>query len=248
MSKIAPGVWEPDKDPVELYNLDSDFTQAHDLSSKRPDKVKELQSLFWDDAKRYQVMPLLAGVSMWFGGKYSAPRNDRTHYEYLPGTENISPFVCPQIFKRSYTVSADLEVPETGANGAIMANADYLGGYGLYVQDRKPRFTYSFMGISNDTIISSDELPKGKVNLRYEFVSDKPGVPGAGGTSKLFINDKQVAEGRIEHTMAVLTTSYAGFDIGKDNGLPVSRTYESLSPFPFSGKINKVVFDLGPLQ
>jgi len=244
---FAPGVWDPDKDPVELYNLNTDFSQANDLSAKNPEKVKELKALFWEDAKKYQVLPLLAGMSLYFGSKYAPPRAGQRHFTYLSGTENIPPTVCPQIFNRSYTVSADLDVPDSGAEGVVMANADYLGGYALYVEDKKPRFTYSFMGISNDTITSSDDLPNGKVNLRYEFVSDKPGAHGAGGTSRLFINGKQVAEGRIEHTMALLTTSYAGFDIGKDNGLPVSRSYEAKSPFPFTGKIEKVVFDLGEL-
>jgi arylsulfatase len=186
-------------------------------------------------------------MSIYFGPKYAPPRSAHTHFEYLAGTENIPPTVCPQIFNRSYTVSADLKVPETGAEGVIMANADYLGGYALYVEDKKPRFTYSFMGIKNFTSTSSDDLPTGKVNLRYEFVSDKPGQPGAGGTSKLFLNGKQVAEGQIEHTMAQLTTSYAGFDIGKDNGLPVSRSYESKLPFAFTGEIDKVTFDLGQM-
>ncbi|HEY9871513.1 MAG TPA: arylsulfatase [Candidatus Obscuribacterales bacterium] len=247
LEHFAPGLWNPDKDPVELYNLTTDFSQANNVAAKNPEKVQELQRLFWEDAKKYQVLPLLGGMAVYFGPKFAPPQFARTHFEYLAGTENIPPTVCPQIFKRSYTVSADLDVPDSGAEGVIMANADYLGGYALYVEDKKPRFTYSFMGIRTDTITSSEDLPTGKVNLRYEFLSDKPGAPGAGGTSKLFINGKQVAEGRIEQTMSVLTTSYAGFDIGKDNGLPVSRTYESKLPFAFTGKINKVTFDLGSL-
>jgi arylsulfatase len=247
VSHFAPGSWDPDKDPVELYNLNKDFSQSENLASKYPDKVKELEGLFWEDAKKYQVLPLLAGMSLYFGAKYAPPRAQKVHFSYLEGTENIPPTVCPQIFNRSFTISADVNVPQTGAEGVILANADYLGGYALYVEDKKPRYTYSFMGIQNDTIVSSDDLPSGKVNLRYEFVSDKPGMPGAGGTSKLFINGKQVAEGRIEHTMALLTTSYAGFDIGKDNGLPVSRSYEAKSPFAFTGKIDKVDVDLGPM-
>lgn len=248
LAKISPGVWRPDKDSVELYNLETDFTQAHNLAAEKPEKVKELEAIFWEEAGRYQVLPLLAGVSRWFGGEYAAPCIEKTHFEYLPGTENLSPSVCPQIFQRSYTVKADLDVPDEGAEGVIMANADYLGGYALYVEDKKAKFTYSFMGIESDTIVSSDELPSGKVQLRYEFVSDQPGKPGAGGVSKLFVNDKPVAEGRIEHTMALFASSYAGFDIGKDNGLPVSRSYEAKTPFGFTGRINKVVFDLGPLK
>lgn len=248
LKMISPGQWDPDKDPVELYDLNTDFSQSNNLAGKYPDKVKELQNLFWDEARKYQVLPLLAGLSTYMGPKFIPPRSALTHFEYLAGTENIPPTVCPQIFNRSYTVNADIEVPASGADGVLMANADYLGGYALYVEDKKPRFTYSFMGIKNDTIVSSEDLPSGKVNLKYEFVSDKPGSMGAGGTQRLYINGKQVAEGRIEQTMAMLTTSFAGFDIGKDNGLPVSRSYESKLPFAFTGKINKVTVDLGELQ
>ncbi|MEO6572593.1 MAG: arylsulfatase, partial [Polyangiaceae bacterium] len=90
--------------------------------------------------------------------------------------------------------------------------------------------------------------PKGKVNIRYEFTADEPGKMGTGGTSRLFINDKQVADGKLEHTVPVLFSSYAGFDIGKDNGMPVVPTgeYADKAPFPFTGTIEKVAFTLGP--
>lgn len=247
LSKLAPGKWDPDKDPVELYDLNTDFSQSKNLAEKYPDKVNELKTLFWDEARKFQVLPLLAGMSVYMGPKFTPPRSALTHFEYLAGTENIPPTVCPQIFNRSYTVSADLNIPNSGAEGVIMANADYLGGYALYVEDKKARFTYSFMGIKNSTIVSSDDLPSGKVTLKYEFISDKPGAMGAGGTQKLYLNGKQVAEGRIEQTMAVLTTAYAGFDIGKDNGLPVSRSYESKLPFAFTGTVEKVTVDLGAM-
>lgn len=247
IAKLAPGVWNPDNDPVELYNLNDDFSQANDVSKDHPEKVKELQSLFWQDAKKYQVEPLLAGLSNFLGPKYAPPQTGQTHFSYLEGTQNIPPMVGPQIWNRSYTISADLTVPKPDAEGVIVANADYLGGYALYVEDKKPRFTYSFMGIKNTTLTSAEDLPTGNVTLRLEFVADKPGSLGGGGRLKLFVNDKQVAEGRLDQTIAVSSTSYAGTDIGRDNGLPVSRSYEAKLPFAFTGTINKVDFDLGKL-
>ncbi|MDZ4837570.1 MAG: sulfatase-like hydrolase/transferase [Candidatus Melainabacteria bacterium] len=247
MEKLAPGKWDPDKDPSELYDLNSDFSQSNNLADKHPEKVKELKSLFWDEAKKYQVLPLLAGMSVYFGPQYSPPATDKTNFTYNTGTENLSPDVAPPVYNRSYTINADLEVPTTGAEGVIVADADYLGGYALFVEDKKPRFTYSFMGVKSDTLTSSDDLPSGKVNLRYEFTADHPGQRGTGGTSKLFLNGKQVAEGRLDHTVALAFSAYGGFDIGKDNGLPVSRSYAAKSPFAFTGKIEKVQFDLGKI-
>jgi arylsulfatase len=248
MANFAPGKWDPDKDPCELYNLNDDFSQANDLSASNPDKVRELKALFWEDAAKYKVLPLLAGMSSYFGPKYSPSQVERTTFAYLPGTENLSPSVAPSVYNRSYTISADLDVPTGGAEGVIVAEADYLGGYALYVQDNKPSFTYSLMGVKSDTLTSSEDLPTGKVNLRYEFVADKPGQRGTGGTSKLFINGTPVATGRLEHTVAFQFSAYAGFDIGKDNGLPVSRSYQAKSPFAFTGKIDKVDFNLGPVS
>lgn len=248
MARFAPGKWDPDKDICELYNLNSDFSQANDLASKYPEKVRELKSLFWQDAEKYHVLPLLSGLSVVFGPQFSPPQADKEKFSYLAGVENLSPNVAPPIYNRSYTINADLSVPSGGADGVIVAEADYLGGYALYVEGHKPRFTYSFMGVKSDTITGSNELPTGKVNLQYQFIADNPGQRGTAGTSKLFVNGKQVAEGRLEHTVALLFTSYAGFDIGKDNGLPVSRSYESKSPFAFTGTIDRVDFEIAPLM
>jgi arylsulfatase len=104
------------------------------------------------------------------------------------------------------------------------------------------------LGLKLDTITSSDSLPNGKVNVRYEFVADKPGEFGTGGTSRLFINGKQQAEAKMEHTVPFRFASYEGMDIGTDNGLPVvpKLGYAKLLPKYFKGTIEKVEFDLGP--
>lgn len=247
LANFAPDKWNPEDDPAELYNLNTDFSQSDNLAAKNPEKVRELKNLFWQEARKYQVLPLLSGLSMFFGPQFSPPQAEKTHFEYLSGTENIPPSVCPQTYNRSYTATADVVIPSDGAEGVIFANGSYLGGYALYVEDKKLKFTYSFEGIQDYSVTSSDTVPPGKATIKYEFICDKPGEKASGGTSKLFINGKQVAEGRIEHSIPVLTSAHAGFDIGKDNGLPVSRSYSDKSPFAFTGQIEKVVFDLGPL-
>ena len=134
--------------------------------------------------------------------------------------------------------------------GVIVAEGSFLGGFSLYVEGGRLKHTYSFLGLKLDTITSRDELPKGKINVRYEFTADKPGEFATSGTSRLFINGKQEAEGKIEHTVPLRFTAYAGMDIGTDNGLPVvpKLGYAKLLPKYFSGTIEKVEFDLGPAR
>jgi arylsulfatase len=102
------------------------------------------------------------------------------------------------------------------------------------------------MGVRVQTLTSSEDLPAGKAEVRYEFTADSPGKAGTGGRGRLFVNGKQVGENRMANTVAFRFSAYAGMDIGKDNGEVVSPTYRAKAPFPFTGKIGKVVFDLAP--
>ena len=169
----------------------------------------------------------------------------------------MSPGMIPPIYNRSYSISADLDNPgrsglglRPGIAGVIVAEGSFLGGFSLYVEDGRLEHTYSFLGLKLDTITSRDELPKGKVNVRYEFTADKPGEFATSGTSRLFINGKQEAEGKIEHTVPLRFAAYEGMDIGTDNGLPVVPRfiYAKVLPTNFKGTIQKVEFDLGPTK
>jgi len=259
LARFAPGKWDPNKDKCELYNLDEDYSQADDVAAIYPDKVRELTALFWADAEKYQVLPLLGELA----GVWGLPRGkaDQTKFIYYPGTENISSGMIPPIYNRSYSISADLDNPgpsgflgflglRPGIAGVIVAESSYLGGFSLYVEGGRLRHTYSFLGLKLDTLTSRDRLPTGKVNVRYEFTADKPGELATGGIGRLFINGKSQAEGRIEHTAPFRFTGYAGMDIGTDNGLPVVPTfgYAKLLPKVFRGTIERVQFDLGPAK
>jgi arylsulfatase A-like enzyme len=244
VAKFLPGKWDPSHDKWELYHIDEDFSEATDLAAKYPEKLRELEQLFWQEAEKYHVTPLLGGMGPFFG--FGPPPKEQTKYIYYPGTENIGAGMIPLIYNRSYTITADLEIPPEGAEGVIVAEADVMGGFSLYVQDGKLRYTYSFLGVTVETLTASDDLPAGKVRVRYEFVADAPGKPATGGRGRLFIGDRQVAENHMDQTVPQRFTSYAGMDIGKDNGDPVSLSYREKSPFAFTGKISKVVFDLAP--
>jgi arylsulfatase len=245
LKKVGPGSgWDPDKDRWELYNLDEDFSQANDLAARHPEKLAELKKLFWEEAEKYHVTPLMAGLAAFYG--FLPPTAERTKFTYYPGTENISSGMIPQIFNRSFTITADLELPGDGAEGVIVAEADSMGGFSLYMQDGKLHYTYGLVGIRLDTLTSSEKVPTGKVRVRYAFTAEKPGKPGTGGKGQLFINDRPVGENNLPNTVPLRFSSYSGMDIGKDNGDVVSPTYKSKAPFAFTGKIGKVVFDLAP--
>jgi arylsulfatase len=159
--------------------------------------------------------------------------------------ENVLSGMIPRVYNHSYTISADLVVPEGGAEGVIVAEADHLGGFSLFVEDGKLTHTYSMMGVFIFRQQASEQLPAGEVTVRMEFAADAP-KPATGGQVTLFVNDKAVGGGRMEHTVPMRFSGYSGMDIGRDNGGVVDRSYFDRRPFPFNGTVRKVVFDVKP--
>ena len=243
LKPYAPGVWNPDDDPTELYYLPDDFTQAHDLAAQHPDKVQELKDLFWQEAEKYKVLPLLATLSTFFG--MLPPIPEETTFEFRGDVQNVMSGMIPRIYNRSYSISAELEVPEGGAEGVIVAEADHLGGFSLFVKDGKLTHTYSMMGVFVFKQVADEALPSGEVTVRIEFDADAA-KPATGGEVTLFIDDRPVGTGRMDHSVPVRFSGYAGMDIGRDNGGVVDLSYANDKPFAFTGAIKKVVFDIKP--
>ena len=239
----APGVWDPDADPAELYYLPDDFTQARDLSAEHPEKVQELKDLFWEEAERYKVLPLLAPLSTFFG--MLPPLPEKTLFEFRGDVQNVMPGMIPRIYNHSYAITADLVVPEDGAQGVIVAEADHLGGFTLYVKDGKLTHTYSMMGVFVFKQVAEEDLPTGEVTVGMEFKADEA-KPATGGDVTLLIDGRPVGKGRMDHTVPIRFSGYAGMDIGRDNGGVVDRSYEREKPFAFTGTVKKVVFDIKP--
>jgi len=142
-------------------------------------------------------------------------------------------------------VGRNLVIPGGGAEGVIVAEADHLGGFTLYVKDGKLTHTYSMMGVFVFKQVAEENLPSGDVTVRMEFEADGA-TPATGGTVTLFIDDRPVGKGRMDHTVPVRFSGYAGMDIGRDNGGVVDLTYEDRKPFAFTGTVKKVVFDIQP--
>jgi hypothetical protein len=135
LKPYAPGVWDPDKDPTELYYLPEDFTQAHDLAAQHPEKVKELKELFWQEAEKYNVLPLMAPLAGFFG--MVPPLPETAKYEFSGDVQNVLSGMIPRIYNHSYTITAELVIPPGGAEGVIVAEADHLGGFSLFVDGGK---------------------------------------------------------------------------------------------------------------
>ena len=242
LARFGPG-WDPDADPAELYYLPDDFAQATDLADEHPEKVEELRSLFWEEAERYQVLPLLGGLSSFYGIVPPIPKVSQ--FTYRGRIENVAAGMIPRIYNRSYTIGADLVVPETGAEGVIVAAFDHLGGFCLYVKDGKLTHHYSMLGVFEYTQEADIPLPTGEVGVEMVFAADAP-KPATGGTVTLLVNGEPVAEGYMEHTVPARFSGYAGMDIGCDNGLVVDRSYADKAPFRFTGEIKQVTFDIAP--
>ena len=230
-----------DHDTWELYNLADDFSEANDVSAKYPDKLKELQSDFWVEAKKYNVLPL---------DDRFAERGDpslrpsliagRTDFTYYPGTRIPEPSAA-NTKNTSHTITATIEVPQGGADGVLVAEGGAAGGYTLYIKDGKPVYEYNYMAHERYKVASSETLSLGPAVIRVDFKYD--GGVGKEGTAALFINDKKVGEGRIEKTCPS-RFGPESFDIGTDNGSPVSEEYQP--PFAYAGTIKKVQIHIAP--
>ena len=146
---------------------------------------------------------------------------------------------------RSHAITADVEIPNAGASGAILAQAGRFGGWSLYLKDGKPTYTYNFLGLQRFTIAAKQALPVGKSTIRFEFAYDGGGI-GKGAVGTLFVNGKNVATGRIERTQCCGFSADEGADVGADEGTPVTEAYKV--PFRFSGKISQVTVELKEMK
>ncbi len=217
----------------------------YDLAAKYPEKLEEMKGLFLEEAVKYNVLPLddrswerfnpaLAGRPDLMEG--------RTEMTVYPGMIGIPENAFINIKNRSFAITADIEVPQAGAEGVVLAQGGEMGGWSLYVKDDKPKFAYNFLARETYTVAGSARLPAGHVTLRFEFAYDG-GRPGAGGNGSIFVNGEKVATGRIEHThpnaFGAETT-----DVGENLYTAVTDDYKQ-GDNKFTGKIDKVTIRLG---
>jgi arylsulfatase len=233
-------------DTWELYDTRADFSLANDLAVKQPEKLKQMQDLFLQEAVKYQVLPI-DDRSIERANPALAGRPDlmagRTSLSLYEGMTGLSENVFINIKNRSHTITAEVTAAKSGAQGVILAQAGRFGGWSLYLQDGKPTYTYNFLGLQHFTVAAAEPLPAGQATVRFEFAYDGGGL-GKGGVGTIFVNDKKVAEGRIERTQPMIFSADEGADVGEDGETPVVETYGIPAPYRFTGTISKVTVEV----
>jgi arylsulfatase A-like enzyme len=229
----------------ELYNLNADYSQAHDLAAKMPDKLKQMQALFAQEAAKYNVLPLdNSSFARAISPRPSATAG-KTVFTYsgeMPGipTEN-----SPSILNRSFKITAEVEVPENG-DGMIVTTGGRWGGYGLYLLKGKPVFNYNLLTLLQARWAGDQPIAPGKHTIVFEFEYDGPGL-AKGGTGVLKVDGKEVHTLQIPKTVPFLLPGDETFDVGIDTRTGVNDLDYQV-PFRFNGKISNVTFNLGPTQ
>jgi arylsulfatase A-like enzyme len=237
----------------ELYNLTEDYSQDNDLASKMPDKLKEMQGLFLNEAAKYQVLPLdNSGFARILTPRPSAFAG-RTVFTYKGENTNIPVGNAPSILDKDYTITAEVTIPPGGAEGMIVTLGGRFGGYGLYLLKGKPVFDYNLLDMTHYRWeggplghgVLAEALKPGKHTIVFDFKYDGPG-PGKGGTGVFTIDGQELARKKIPHTIPLLMSIDETFDVGSDTRTAVNDDYKL--PFRFTGTIDNLTFNLGPEQ
>ncbi|MFE4465432.1 arylsulfatase [Oerskovia sp. NPDC056781] len=234
-----------DDDVWELYDGTGDYSQARDLSREHPEKLHELQRLWLIEAVKYNVLPLDDRT----GERLSSDLAGRPTLVHgnsqllFPGMGRLSENSVLNIKNKSFSVTAEIEVPDGGAHGVIVAQGGRFGGWSVYVKDGRARFVYNVLGIQEFGTEADAPVPAGTHQVRMEFVYDGGGL-GKGGDVTLFYDGNQVGAGRVEATQAMIFSADETTDVGYESGTPVSPDYTPRTS-RFTGKIRWVQIDLG---
>ena len=257
-TKVNRAPWEAfgaaNPDPLnnqvlELYNLSTDFSQSKNIADEHPDKVKEMKQMFIAEAKKYQVFPMDASVA----ARIVAPRPNitagRTEFVYTHPMVGLPQGDSPFLLNSSYTITADLEVPEGGAEGMIMTSGGRFAGYGFYLLKGKPVFLWNLIDLNRIKWEGPDALTPGKHTLEFDFKYDGLGVGtlafnnmsglGRSGTGTLKVDGKEVQTITMPHTLPMILQWDESFDIGSDTLTGVNDV-DYKPPFTLTSKLNKL--------
>jgi hypothetical protein len=230
----------------ELYNITEDYSQANDLAAKMPDKLKQMQAVFDQEAAKYQVLPLNNDTF----ARALAPRPSatagKTEFTYTGVNGGIPMANAPNILGRSYSVTADVVVPAGGGNGMLATAGGRWGGWGLYLLNGKPVFNYNMLILAQYRWQGQDPLTPGKHRIEFDYTYDGPGI-AKGGSGVLKVDGKVVATGKQANSISFLQVADETFDVGVDTRTGVNdKDYQV--PFAFNGKIDNLTVKLGPPQ
>lgn len=230
-----------DDDVWELYDTTTDWSQARDLSKEQPEKLHELQRLWLIEAVKHNVLPLddryIERALPDIAGRPTLIKGNRQ--VLFSGMGRLSGFSIIDILNKSYSVTAEIDVPQSGASGVIIANGGMTGGWSLYTKEGKLKYCYNFYGIDETIIDTQEQIPSGTHQVRLEFTYDGGGRAKGGGIT-LYLDGHKIGEGRLEQTEPLGYSGDETIDVGNDFSSPVTKDYPHNKKF--SGEVNWVEF------
>ena len=219
-----------DQDVWELYDLNNDFSETNDLAAAHPDKLRELEALWWEEAAKYKVLPVDDGS----GSRLRRPV--RKKFVLWPGLERVPSDASPRLTNTSHTIAAHITVPVNGCEGVLLSEGDRWGGYVMFVQDGKPCFHYHFP-LERHEVRGTQNLTPGDHVITWELTK----VDRASGHGKLSVDGVEVASVDIPRIIRGWMP-FNGLHVGRNNGAPVGTSYEA--PFPFTGTLHRIEVEL----
>lgn len=242
---VVPQLPAFDDDVWELYDTNTDWTQAHDLAAEMPDKLRELQRLWLIEAVKYNVLPMddrrVERFNPDLAGRPTLIKGNRQ--VMFGGMGRLTENVVLNIKNKSHAVTAQIVVPESGPNGVIVAQGGAFGGWALYAKDGKPAYCYNLFGLQRFKVYGDSVIPKGEHQVRMEFAYDGGGL-AKGGKVTLYVDGNQVGEGRVAATQPMVFSTDETTDVGSDSATPVSDDYGTKDS-AFTGRVHWVQIDLG---
>jgi arylsulfatase len=232
---LADDVWE-------LYNVDEDFSQAHNLAESNPGKLDELKKKFLEEAVKYNVLPIddrsIERFDPIIAGRPDL-MNGRTTLTLYEGAKGIPENAFINIKNTSLTITAEVEVQANGSGVLVCQGGDF-GGWTFYMLDGKPAYSYNWVGLETYTVAATEKIPPGRHIVKFDFAYE--GGRGGGGIGTIYVDDRKTAEGKIAKTNSNTFGIDESADVGVDENTPVYPPYKGKDKF--SGKINKVTIAL----
>jgi arylsulfatase len=248
----ATGGWDDfDHDKWELYNVDVDRSEVHDLAEAYPEKLQEMINLWFYEAAKYNGLPIDDRAPAEMVGGTTRPSlvdHSATRYVYYPNTAMIPEGDMPSIRGRSYKFVVEVNFGDS-PEGVLFANGSRFGGHSLYVKDGKLKYANNLIGLKEQIVVADGDLPSGDcavgVSFEMDSVDKKADPPGTKGTATLYVNDQQVAQQDIETQLGAFSVAGEGFMVGRCAGAPVTPDYAGDHPWAFTGgTIKRLILDI----
>ncbi len=215
----------------ELYQVANDFSEGTNLAASQPAKLKEMQTLFYSEAGKYNVLPLDNRKSERMDvSKRPSLTYGRTVFSYNSPVKRITEGAAPDLKNRSFTITADVVVSNAIPNGVLGTQGGFFGGWALYVKDGKPTYCYNYVSLTNTVVSANEPLPQGTNHIALDFAYDGNGI-GLGGWVTLSVNGSQVGRVHVPATAGYRISFDETFDVGQDTGTPVNDDYQVPSAF-----------------